>query len=84
MRRMNVSCESLPRATPSRSAFNARSRSASERRAGYVWNSKDDVTFVIVGQCARGVQKTGKRRPVEPDLTTRRANVKIQARTADV
>jgi hypothetical protein len=30
--------------------LSARSRSASDSRAGYVWNSKDDVTLVIVGQ----------------------------------
>ncbi len=31
-------------AAPSRSTFSALSRSASESRAGYVLNSKDDVT----------------------------------------
>jgi hypothetical protein len=39
------------------------SRSASDSRAGYVLNSKDDVTLVIVGQRTPGVQKTRKRPP---------------------
>ncbi len=60
--RMNVSCDSRPMATPSRSTFSALSRSASDNRAGYVWNSKDDVTLVIVGQPGRSVQKTGNGR----------------------
>jgi hypothetical protein len=50
MRRMNVSWDNRPMATPSWRTLSALSRSASEIRAGYVWNSKDDVTLVIVGQ----------------------------------
>ncbi|CAM5723597.1 hypothetical protein STENM223S_02346 [Streptomyces tendae] len=44
MRRMNVSWDRRPLATQSRSTLSALSRSASESRAGYVENSKDDVT----------------------------------------
>jgi hypothetical protein len=49
MRRMKVSCDSLPCAAPSLSTPRTRSRWASDSRAELVWNSKGDVTSTIVG-----------------------------------